>query len=109
MVKKSVRIEIRLPTHYNNRRKIEPEKHSQTIEEMYEKFGAFTFMGITDGGWRDPSAKKSYREKMLGFFVDIDKEKFSETVKFFRKYKEILKKRFKQEVIYIVGYELYVI
>ena len=109
MVKKSVRFEIRLPTHYNNKRKIEPEKHSKTIEEIFVKFGAFTFMGIMEGGWRNQNTKKSYREKMRGLFVDVKKKDFIKTVRFFKRYKKTLEKRFKQQVIYIIAFDLYVI
>ncbi|MGH9923408.1 MAG: hypothetical protein ACRD38_11720, partial [Nitrososphaerales archaeon] len=64
---------------------------------------------VTIGGWRDPNTNKSYEEQMGGIFVDVNKEKLSDTIAFLTKYKQKLKERFQQEEIYIVGYELYVI
>lgn len=102
-----VRFEIRLPTYYNDKTKIEPEKYEQTKNEIYEKFGAFTVLTVTEGGWRDPHTGKSYVEDLGGFIIDIDIEKLDETIEFFEEYKEKLKTRFKQEDIYIVGFPLF--
>lgn len=104
-----VRFEIKLPSYYNNGRRIEPEKHNQTLEEIYEKFGAYTLQTVTIGRWRDPNTNKSYEEEMGGIIVDVDKEKLNDIIAFLREYKQKLKERFQQEEIYIVGYELYVI
>ncbi len=104
-----VRFEIRLPAFYNDRRPIEPHKHIQTKNEILEKFGGFTLLTVTQGGWIDPETNKTYEEQMGGFFVDIDKRNLKKTIKFLKRYKSILKRRFKQREIYIVGYEMYVI
>lgn len=104
-----VRFEIRLPTHYNDGVEIEPEKHLQTKDGIFEEFGGFTVITVTLGGWRDPNTNKIYEERMGGFIVDIDKETLDKTIEFLKQYKEILKERFKQEEIYIVGYDLYII
>ncbi len=104
-----VRFEIRLPAFYNDLTPIEPKKHIQTKNEILKEFGGITLLTITQGGWVDPKSNKTYEEEMGGFFVDVDKKKLDETIKFFKAYKKRLKKRFKQKTIYIVGYELYVI
>ena len=104
-----VRFEIRLPLYYNDGTEIEPEKYEETKNEVYEKFGAFTVLAVTQGGWRGPDTDEIYIEPSGGFFVDVDKERLDEAIEFFKQYKGILKTRFKQEEIYIVGYELYVI
>jgi hypothetical protein len=104
-----VRFEIRLPIHYNDGTEIEPEKHLQTKEEIFDKFGGFIVITITSGGWRHPNTSEEYEELMGGFIVDVDKETLDKTIEFLQQYKEILKERFKQEEIYIVGYDLYII
>ncbi len=109
MPKKAVRIEVLLPTHYKNHKTIEPEKRSQTIAEIYKKFGAYTIMGIMEGGWRNTRTGKIERDKIRGFYVDIDKKKFSENTEWFRQYKNTLIKRFEQDEIYIVYWNVYVI
>lgn len=104
-----VRFEIRLPAFYNDGTPIEPKKYIQTKNEILRKFGGITLLTITQGGWVDPKTNKTYVEEMGGFFVDADKERLDETIEFFKGYKKILEKRFKQKIIYIVGYEVYVI
>jgi hypothetical protein len=104
-----VRFEIKLPIYYNNGLRIEAEKHDQTQEEIFEKFGAYTLQTVTRGIWRDPDTNKSYEEKIGGIIVDVDREQLNDTIAFLREYKQKLKERFQQEEIYIVGYELYVI
>ncbi len=104
-----VRFEIRLPIYYNDGKEIDTEQHEQTINEIYEKFGAFTFLTLTEGSWRNPETNESYREKMGGFFIDVDKEKLDDAIVFFKQHKEIWKERFKQQEIYIVHYEIHVI
>jgi hypothetical protein len=75
-----IRFEIRLPIYYSD--------------------------GITEV---EPETDEVFVELMGGYFVDVNKEQLDEALEFLRGYKEILKERFKQEEIYIVGYELYVI
>ena len=48
-----------------------------------------------------------YTDKNTGFQVDVLNTKAN--LQFFKRYKSKLKERFKQEEIYIVGYEIYVI
>lgn len=104
-----IRFEIRLPVYYNDKTEIETEKFEQTRDEIYKKFNAFTLLGTTQGGWRNPITKESFIEPITGFFIDVKKKDFDKAVKYLKKYKKILEKRFKQQEIYIVGYDLYVI
>ena len=66
-------------------------------------------LAVTEGGWVNPVTNEVFVELMGGFFVDIEREKLDDAVEFLKQYKNTLKERFKQEEIYIVGYELYVI
>lgn len=88
---------------------MEPEKFEQTKKEILEKFGGFSVLTVTEGGWINPDTKGVFVEVTGGFFVDIERKQLKDAVSYLKKYKGILKDRFKQEEIYIVGYELYVI
>lgn len=105
-IARKVRFEIRLPIYYNDGTEIEPEKHLQTKDEIFDKLGGFTVITVTTGGWLDPNTNVKYEELLGGFIVDVDKETLDKTIEFLKHYKEILKERFKQEEIYIVGYDL---
>ncbi|MGH9877118.1 MAG: hypothetical protein ACRD38_09665 [Nitrososphaerales archaeon] len=105
-----IRFEIKLPIYYNEpKTPVEPEKFEQTKNEILERFGGFSVLGITEGGWINPDTNDVSVELMGGFFVDIERKELEDTIAFLKNYKKILKERFKQDEIYIVGYELYVI
>ena len=105
-----IRFEIKLPIYYNDRKtQVEPEKFEQTKNEILEKFGGFSVLAVTEGGWVNPETNEIFTERIGGFFVDIERKDLEDAIEFLKEYKKILKGRFKQEEIYIVGYELYVI
>lgn len=100
------RYEILLPLLYNNGSKIEKEKFLITNKELIEKFGATT----TDstkivGQWI--YQKQLYEDKLIRITVDVPESEDSET--FFRRYKEVLKERFKQIDIWISSYSIEII
>ncbi len=97
------RYEILLPLLYNDSSKIEKEKFLITNEELVEKFGATT----TDstrivGHWIYQN--QLYKDKLIRITIDIPESENSKT--FFRQYKEVLKKRFKQIDIWISSYTI---
>jgi len=105
-----IRFEVKLPIYYNDgKTQVEPEKFEQTKNEILDRFGGFQVLAVTEGGWINPDTNEVFVELMGGFFVDIERDKLEEAIEFFKEYKKKLKERFKQEEIYIVGYELYVI
>ncbi len=100
------RYEILLPLLYNDGSKIEKEKFLITNEELVEKFGATT----TDstriiGRWIYQN--QLYEDKLIRITIDIPESEDSET--FFKEYKEILKKRFKQIDVWISSYIIEII
>jgi hypothetical protein len=101
-----VRFEIRLPKFYNDASEIEASKFLETAYELQERFGGWTALSETRGRWKSPE-NKIYEDVVVGFFVDIDKEKLDETLTFLRIYKGKLKERFRQQEIYVIGYDIY--
>lgn len=100
------RYEILLPLLYNDGTKIEKEKFLITNEELLDKFGATT----TDstkivGRWLYQN--QLFEDKLMRIIVDAPTEEDQEI--FFKKYKEILKERFKQIDIWITSYEINII
>ncbi len=100
------RYEILLPLLYNDGTKIEKEKFLATNEDLLNKFGATT----TDttkivGRWLYQN--QLFEDKIMRIIVDVPEEEDHED--FFKKYKEILKERFRQIDIWITSYEINVI
>lgn len=100
------RFEILLPLLYNDGKKTEKEKFLLTHKELADKFGATT----TDstkivGHWIYQN--QLYEDKLIRIIIDVPESEGSEI--FFRRYKEVLKERFKQIDIWITSYEIDVI
>lgn len=99
------KIEIFIPLYYNDNTPIEIEKIEKTRLELLKKFGALTGMPSNsdtalDGWWTHQG--KIYRDKISTFRVDCND--FNQ--RFWTKYKSLLKKRFRQEEIYITRSEI---
>lgn len=108
MSKSRIRFEIRLPKFYKDGSAIEEAKFHETAYELQERFGGWTALSETRGRWSSPDGKV-YEDITIGFFVDTEKEKLNETLTFLQTYKEKLKERFRQQEVYIVGYDIYII
>lgn len=100
------RYEILLPLLYNDGQTIEKEKFLLTHEELVERFGATTTDSTRIVG-RWIYQNQLYEDKLIRIIVDVPESENSET--FFRRYKEVLKERFKQIDIWITSYEIEVI
>ncbi|MEK7313778.1 MAG: hypothetical protein AAB065_04815 [Deltaproteobacteria bacterium] len=88
---------IYLPLEYNDGTKIEEEKFNKTTEEIVEKFGALTRQKSGEGIWT--SKEKTYYDSVDKIEIIIfDTE---ENDRWFKEYKGVLKKRFKQKEILI--------
>ncbi len=100
------RYEILLPLLYNDGSKIEKEKFLITNEELVERFGATTTDSTRIVG-RWIYQNQLYEDKLIRIIIDVLESEDSEI--FFRRYKEVLKERFKQIDIWITSYEIDVI
>jgi hypothetical protein len=91
---------------YNDGSKIEKEKFLITNEELVERFDATTTDSTRIVG-RWIYQNQLYEDKLIRIIIDVPESQDSEA--FFRQYKEVLKKRFKQIDIWITSYEIDVI
>jgi len=97
------RYEIILPTRYNDGSPVEEEHYLWAGEELADRFGAYTFEPQPlRGVWIHQGAR--YQENNLRVFVDV--EDTPENAEFFNRFKEALKRRFRQIDIWIVSYEI---
>ncbi len=105
--RKSLRFEITLPRYYNSGKEISIEKFLKTKNELTERFGACTFLRPTVGDWTDDTTGKAYlNEQNTGFQVVVPKSMESEALAYFDRAKPRLKRRFKQEDIFIIFQEV---
>ena len=93
------RVEFFIPLNYNDGTEIEPEKHLETRQDLMNHFGG----GLT---WVPANALglwihegKTYTDTCDLLMISIDDTE--ENVDFMRKYKEVLKERYKQHDILI--------
>ena len=102
------RIELSLPLLYNDKSPIEIEKFDITRQELTRKFGGLTSTQVNtasalDGWWVNQGI--TYQDKIAIFRIDTDT--FSN--RFWTKYKNLLKRRFRQEEVYITVTQINVI
>ena len=94
------RYEILLPLTYNDGRKIEAVKFMETNKDLREEFGGFAFdTTVVYGIWVYRGT--AYRDKLARFRADVKDTR--KNLRFFKSYKELLKKRFEQEEIWITA------
>jgi hypothetical protein len=91
---------------YNDGSNVEKERFLITNEELLERFGATTTDSTRIVG-RWIYQNQLYEDKLIRIIIDVPESEDSET--FFRRYKEVLKERFKQIDIWITSYEIDVI
>ena len=98
------RVSILIPTHYNaddsgNREEINGDEYTITYQELTRQFGGCTHdPAVKKGGWIDDDGKEHYDENTTFYSDYFDTE---QNRQFLKKYKEILKIRFKQKEIYM--------
>ena len=102
-----MRYEVLLPLEFNNGRTIHHELFLSTLKEIRGKFGAVSFEeGKIAGQWVDDNGKL-FTDLMHRAFVDVsDEEQACQAIEWFRAHKEIWKKRFQQEEIWLVCYSV---
>ena len=97
------RFEILLPLVYNDGTEIEKEKFDQTNEELLSQFGAVTFDSvIASGHWLYKGVL--YQDQLIRLRVDTRELKNARN--FLKKYKQVLKKRFRQIDIWITAHDI---
>ena len=86
------RFEILLPLQYNDGSQVEQEKFTQTRRELDNQFGGSSADPIPiSGHW--VSQGTLYEDNLLRLRVDVPYTRKNRT--FFRRYKELLKERFR--------------
>jgi hypothetical protein len=96
-----LRVEILLPLFYNNGTEIEASKFDETADELGKQFTGCTSITPAQGVWFGKNSRK-YIDVNSGFYVVIPYKE--ESIKYFDRYKKILKERFEQEEIFITYY-----
>lgn len=108
------KVEIQLPLNFNPKKnekigkKIPAEEFHKTYEELLKIAGGInTANEPVMGSWISPKTKKRYNEKSIIFSLIVESEEKAEMsdvpkIKKLKKYKEKLKKRFKQEEIFMI-------
>ena len=92
------RFEILLPLQYNDGSPVEQEKFTQTRHELDNQFGGSSADPIPiSGHWFFQGTL--YEDNLLRIRVDAPYTRKNRT--FFRRYKERLKERFRQEEIWV--------
>jgi hypothetical protein len=107
------RVEILIPTHYESilnggkHEEVNGDEYATTYKELSDNFCGWTHdPTVKNGEWVDEDGNK-FSDTHTTLFCDID---YTETNKqFLDKYKEVLKKRFKQKDIYITIHDVEVI
>lgn len=105
MTSDKIRVQIIIPLRYDDGRQIEISKHRQTKDEIINKFGGCSFLTSSEGAWKDYSENdRIYIDINTLCLVDVDYT--DENINFFKNYKEILKERYHQKVIYITWHRI---
>ena len=95
------RVEILLPRRYNDRSRIPNADHVETLKEIYNEFGALTFLRRRRGFWKDEEGENIF-DRTIPLIVDIPSDK----VGWFSKKKAEWEERYKQDMLYIVHYDI---
>lgn len=100
------RFEILLPLRFNDGQPVPQDLIGETLVELELRFGAVSSETQTiQGLWRHQG--QSYRDDLTRVFVDVPDT--SESLVFFRNFKETLKLRFRQIDIWMTTYPVAVI
>lgn len=100
------RYEILVPLLFNDGQPVPEDLLAKTFAELKEKFGAASWeTQAVRGAWEHEGTV--YQENLTRFFVDVPD--LAEHREFFRRFKEILRTRFKQIDIGVTSHPLDVI
>jgi hypothetical protein len=97
------KVEILLPLYHNpdkggKREKISNSEFSDTYKDLVTQFGGCTINPIPQsGGWINPETGEQITDELTVYWVVFEDSKENES--YLRNFKEILKKRFKQDDI----------
>jgi hypothetical protein len=95
-----------LPLTHNDGSPINPEKHSQTCDEIADRFGGYSIFPYTVRGvWVHEGQR--YEDESLRLTTDVADT--PENRQFFAEYKLTLRERFQQIEIYIISYPIDII
>ena len=96
-----IRVEILLPLIDNDGKDIDKSKLLEAGKNLEKEFKGYTLLSQAQGIWVDEE-KKRYEDVNCGFYVVAPNT--PESVKFFKKYKNTLMKKFGQKDILITYY-----
>jgi hypothetical protein len=100
------RFEILLPLRFNSGQPVPSELIGITLAELEQRFGAVSSETQSiQGYWQHQG--QSYRDDLTRIFVDVPDT--SESLEFFRLFKEVLKQRFDQLDIWMTTHPIQVI
>ncbi len=100
------RYEILLPRRFNDGRPVPAPLLRKTIRDLENRFGAVSAeRQVIIGSWQH--GEKRYHDELLRLFVDVPRSDDHE--KFFREFKETLKKRFVQLDIWLTSHDIRVL
>lgn len=103
-----IRYEILFPEHFNDNSVVPHELLEKTRNEIIAQFGACSVdTSQIIGRWKDQKYGKVFNDRLIRVFVDV--EDTLENQGWFLHQKEIWKKRFLQEDIWLVSYLITVI
>ena len=102
------RFEVLVPLQFNDGQPVPDDLISDTLVELENHFGAVSSeTQPTHGRWQHEG--RTYRDKLLRVYVDIPETDVPKTRRFFVRYKERLKRRFRQIDIWMTTYRVDVI
>lgn len=106
------KVDIQLPLNFNSEDgggKIPEEYFFHTYEELLKLANGINTTNIpVIGSWINPNNKKRYNDKSVVYTILVDSEdkmtiNNATKIKELKKYKEVLKERFKQHEIFMVA------
>jgi hypothetical protein len=106
MTKSLRRYEVLLPLELNDGTPVPPELNALTLRELREQFGAVSAdTQVIIGEWTQGDVV--YADRLSRVFVDVPNT--AENQRFFRRYKEKLKRRYQQLDMWITTYMIKVV
>lgn len=100
-----LRYEIYIPKLYNNKIPIESSKYNFIKNKLQKKFGGISIHSESvQGTWVHPISKQIFNDKCFRYEVIVEKN--PENEKFFKEFKEELKKLLLQHEIFMIQTEI---
>ena len=97
------KIEILLPIYHNtdeydNRKRIDGNEYSETYQDLMKQFKDCSHIPTPiSGGWINPDTGEEVTDELTVYWVVYDDTE--ENLEFLQNFREVLKKRFKQDEI----------